>query len=93
MDRFVDSASVLDDLEQQAKLELARRNLERRFDDYVREQIGIAVEEAARADVLGKIERDMSPDVRDTVNRIARDIERELSQIWLPEGNPCTTQK
>jgi hypothetical protein len=76
---FVDPAKVLDDLEQQVKLEQARCGLERRFDDYIREQIGMA------------LDGEPLPDVRDTVNRLARDIERELSQVWLPKGETCTT--
>ena len=91
MARFIDPKDVLDDLEQQVALTNTANRLRANFDDAVREHIAVAVEEAARAEVLGKIERGLPPDVRDTVKQLAHDIERELSQIWLPEGETCTT--
>ena len=80
MARFVDPARVLDDLEQQVKLELARRELEQRFDDHICEQIDKALEgEPLEA-------------LSDAVIHLAHSIQEELSRIWLPEGDPCTTQ-
>jgi hypothetical protein len=85
---------VLDDLERQVKLNDAANRLRANFDGYVGKQIAEAldiVDGKPFEEALEALENESWLEPPDSVNQLAESIERELSQVWLPKGETCTT--